>query len=87
MAKLERNYQLSKRELDKINKELNSIEEELNALSKQYEEAISEKQALQAEAELMEKRLIAADKLISGLGSEKVRCVYVCIFVHMCVNT
>lgn len=69
MAKLERNYQLSKRELDKINKELNSIEEELNALSKQYEEAISEKQALQAEAELMEKRLIAEDKLIFGLGS------------------
>ena len=73
MAKLERNYQLSKRELDKINKELNSIEAELNALSKQYEEAISEKQALQAEAEIMERRLIAADKLISGLGSEKVR--------------
>ena len=70
---------MSKRELDKINKELNSIEEELNALEKQYQEAISEKQALQAEAELMEKRLIAADKLISGLGSEKVR------FVHLCV--
>jgi len=69
---------MSKRELDKINKELKSIEEELDALSKQYEEAISEKQALQAEAELMEKRLIAADKLISGLGSEKVRCVHLC---------
>ena len=34
---------------------------------------MKDKQALQEEAELMERRLIAADKLISGLGFEKVR--------------
>ena len=34
---------------------------------------MKEKQELQDEAELMERRLIAADKLISGLGSESKR--------------
>ncbi len=34
---------------------------------------MSEKQQLQEEAEIMERRLIAADKLISGLGSENIR--------------
>lgn len=70
---LERNYQMSKRELEKIQKELVSIEEELSRLNKQYEEAMLEKRGLQEEAEIMERRLVAADKLISGLGSEKAR--------------
>ena len=73
VAMLERNFQMSKRELEKIQKELASIEEELKALSKQYEEAMSERRALEEEAELMQRRLTAASKLISGLGSEKVR--------------
>lgn len=73
MARLERNYQLSKRELEKIQKELTSIEEELARLSVQYEEAMTEKKALQEEADIMERRLVAASKLISGLSSEKAR--------------
>lgn len=73
MARLERNYQLSKRDLEKTQKELLSIEEELSQLSKQYEEALGEKRALQEEADLMERRLVAASKLIAGLGSEKER--------------
>lgn len=64
---------MSKRELEKIQRELESIEKELNELSKQYEEAMAEKRALQEEADLMERRLVAASKLISGLGSEKAR--------------
>ena len=80
MAQLERNYQMSKRELEKIQKELSAIEEELARLSKQYEEAILEKRGLEEEAGLMERRLTAASKLISGLGSEKQRyCVCVCV--------
>ena len=39
---------------------------------------MTEKQQLQEEAEIMERRLIAADKLISGLGSENVRSVEEC---------
>ncbi len=64
---------MSKRELEKIQRELVSIEEELSRLSKQYEEAMSEKRGLQEEADIMERRLVAASKLISGLGSEKAR--------------
>ena len=73
VARLEKVYYQAKRDLDKINAEVAKLEGELKNLSEQYEKAIAEKQALQEEAVLMEKRLIAADKLISGLGSENVR--------------
>ena len=73
VALLEKNFQMSKRELDKIQKELSSIETELKTLGQQYEQAMSERKALEEEAELMQRRLSAASKLISGLGSEKVR--------------
>uniref|UniRef100_A0A8C4WLB8 Dynein axonemal heavy chain 10 n=1 Tax=Gopherus evgoodei TaxID=1825980 RepID=A0A8C4WLB8_9SAUR len=73
VARLERNYYLSKRDLEKIQTELTTIQRELKALGDKYEAAIREKQQLQEEAEIMERRLIAADKLISGLGSENIR--------------
>lgn len=73
VARLERNFHLSKRELEKIEKELKALEEELRKLGVKYDDAMREKASLQEEAEIMERRLIAADKLISGLGSEKVR--------------
>ena len=71
VARLEKNYVMSKRELERIQRELASIEKELGELSRQYEEAMLEKRALEQEAEIMERRLVAASKLISGLGSEK----------------
>ena len=52
---------------------MKALEGELQALSEKYDAAMREKTSLQEEAEIMERRLIAADKLISGLGSEKVR--------------
>ena len=70
---MEKNFHMSKRELEKIEKEVAEIEAELKELSMKYELAMKDKHALQAEAEVMERRLIAADKLISGLGSEKIR--------------
>ena len=73
MARLEKNFHQAKRDLDKITNEVKTLETELSDLSRKYEEATSEKQMLQEEAEVMERRLIAADKLISGLGSENVR--------------
>ena len=39
----------------------------------QFEEAMTEKQELEDEAAIMERRLVAADKLIGGLGSERER--------------
>ena len=54
---------------------MNALEAELQELNRKYEEAMAEKQALEEEANIMARRLIAADKLISGLGSENVRSV------------
>jgi len=42
-------------------------------LGNKYQEAIKEKQQLQEEAEIMQRRLEAADKLIFGLRSENKR--------------
>ena len=77
MARLERNFYLTKRELERIQNELAAVQRELEALGAKYESATLEKQQLQEEAEIMERRLIAADKLISGLGSENVRSAWV----------
>ncbi|XP_036777654.2 dynein axonemal heavy chain 10 [Manis pentadactyla] len=73
VARLERNFYLTKRELERIQNELAAIQRELETLGAKYEAAILEKQKLQEEAEVMERRLIAADKLILGLGSENLR--------------
>ena len=73
MARLEKNYHQAKRDLDKITKEVADLEKQLKLLSDQYDQAMLEKTQLQEEAEIMERRLIAADKLISGLGSENIR--------------
>ncbi|KAM8866758.1 dynein axonemal heavy chain 10 isoform 2-T2 [Synchiropus picturatus] len=73
VARLEKNFFQSKQELEHIEGELCHIQRELKALGEKYQSAIEGKQLLQEEAELMEKRLVAADKLISGLDSENVR--------------
>uniref|UniRef100_A0A7N6BU42 AAA+ ATPase domain-containing protein n=1 Tax=Anabas testudineus TaxID=64144 RepID=A0A7N6BU42_ANATE len=73
VARLEKNFFQSKRELERIQSELSNIQRELQALGEKYQSAIEEKHLLQEEAELMERRLIAADKLISGLSSENER--------------
>ncbi|KAJ3602266.1 hypothetical protein NHX12_030025 [Muraenolepis orangiensis] len=73
VARLEKNFFQSKREFERIQKELSDIQTELGALGDTYEAATTEKRLLQEEAEIMERRLIAADKLISGLSSENQR--------------
>ena len=73
VAKLERTYHQTIRELEKIHSDIHALEEELKQLNDKYEGAMLDRQKLQEEAEIMERRLIAADKLISGLGSENVR--------------
>uniref|UniRef100_A0A3Q2PNV9 Dynein axonemal heavy chain 10 n=1 Tax=Fundulus heteroclitus TaxID=8078 RepID=A0A3Q2PNV9_FUNHE len=73
VARLEKDFFQSKKELERIQNELRDIQTELQGLKEKYESAILEKQMLQEEAEVMERRLIAADKLISGLSSENER--------------
>ena len=72
---MERTFQQAKRDLNKITNEVNSLEETLKALADKYDAAMLEKQQLEEETKIMERRLIAADKLISGLGSENERLV------------
>jgi len=45
----------------------------LNKLNEKYKNAMTERAIIQEEKDLMERRLIAADKLISGLSSENTR--------------
>ncbi|KAI9102678.1 dynein heavy chain and region D6 of dynein motor-domain-containing protein [Phlyctochytrium arcticum] len=73
VATLEKNLALSKNEFDKITKELRRLNEQLGTLQQQFHQAKAEQLDLQKIAEVMERRLQAADKLISGLGSERIR--------------
>lgn len=73
MARLERTFYEAKTQLEKVTQEILNLEAELQELNRKYEEAMNERRALEEEAAIMERRLIAADKLISGLGSENVR--------------
>jgi len=73
VAKLERIHQQAVRELDKINSDIQGLENELRGLHQNYESTTLDRQRLQEEEVIMERRLLAADKLISGLGSEKFR--------------
>ncbi|MEQ2161926.1 hypothetical protein GOODEAATRI_014749, partial [Goodea atripinnis] len=73
VACLEKDFFQSKKELAHIQSELRDIQAELQGLKETYEAAILEKQMLQEEAEVMERKLVAADKLISGLSSENQR--------------
>ena len=52
---------------------MKTLQDQLEKLGAQYKEAMAEKEALKEEADLMQRRLIAADKLISGLSSENER--------------
>ncbi|KAI8814786.1 dynein heavy chain and region D6 of dynein motor-domain-containing protein [Cladochytrium replicatum] len=73
VATLEKNLALSKAEFEKITKELKRLNDELSTLQQSFHQAKAEQLELKEMAEIMERRLIAADKLISGLGSERVR--------------
>ncbi|KAJ3321068.1 Dynein heavy chain 10, axonemal [Boothiomyces sp. JEL0866] len=73
VASLEKNLALSKHEFAKLTKELKNLSAELETLQRDFHTAKAEQIELKEMAEVMERRLIAADKLVSGLGSERVR--------------
>jgi dynein heavy chain len=73
VARLEKEFNDSKRELEKINNQVSKIESQLADLAKKLEIQLAEKQKLEEETAIMERRLIAADKLINGLSSENKR--------------
>lgn len=70
VAPLEKELVQSQKELQSIKGELRESQTELQSLERKFDDAILEKSQLQKEVEVMERRRIAADKLISGLSSE-----------------
>lgn len=53
--------------------ELNALESKLAALKKDCDESIQKKKDLEAQAALCETNLLRAEKLIGGLGGERLR--------------
>jgi dynein heavy chain len=70
---LEKQAAESEAELAVIMATLAELNAQLEELNKNFSAANEELTSLRSEAQLMEKRLMAASKLIAGLGSEKVR--------------
>ncbi|XP_012272400.1 dynein heavy chain 10, axonemal [Orussus abietinus] len=70
---LELEAERARKALEKEELALSRIEKQLAELNAKYEVAMSERQRLQEETDILQRRLIAADKLIGGLSSENVR--------------
>eukprot|EP00102_Acyrthosiphon_pisum_P015188 XP_008185630.2 PREDICTED: dynein heavy chain 10, axonemal [Acyrthosiphon pisum] len=73
LKELEKDHELVTKQLIHLNKELNEIMSTLDKLNEKYKNAMAERAIIQEEKDLMERRLIAADKLIAGLSSENTR--------------
>ncbi|KAK9891062.1 hypothetical protein WA026_013388 [Henosepilachna vigintioctopunctata] len=73
VEELQREYDTAKKNLEKLYNEIAKLEEDLAKLNEKYETAMKRRLELQEETDIMMRRLIAADKLITGLSSEKAR--------------
>jgi dynein heavy chain len=73
VAKAEKDLAKGERDLDKCMKELKQLQKTLAELDVKLSEANAEKDDLEQRAATMARQLVAAERLINGLGSEKVR--------------
>ncbi|XP_043285223.1 dynein axonemal heavy chain 10 [Venturia canescens] len=73
VKELEAEAEKARKALEKEEIELNKLEKELKELKAKYDTAMKDRQRLQEETDLLQRRLIAADKLIGGLSSENTR--------------
>lgn len=73
MAKGVKALKKAETELVEIKATVEALNAELAELSKTFEASTAEQKRLKDEAELMQRRLEAAEKLIAGLASERVR--------------
>lgn len=73
VAEAEKNLRTASKDLAKTQAEVARLNEELSKLNHSFTEKSTEQQELQDKAELMERRLTAASKLIIGLSSEQSR--------------
>lgn len=63
----------AKKYLDNLNRQIEKVEATLKELNDKYIVAMKERQEIQEETDIMQRRLVAADKLITGLSSESQR--------------
>ena len=73
VAAAEKSLRQASKDLAKIKDEVATLSEQLETLNTQFSEKTAEQQELKDKADTMERRLTAASKLISGLGSEQTR--------------
>lgn len=73
VAAAEKNLKAAQKELERIKAEVAALSGQLAGLSAQFGASTAEQQELKAKADLMEKRLDAARRLIAGLDSERTR--------------
>jgi dynein heavy chain, axonemal len=73
VAAAEKSLRAATKDLVDTQEDLARLNGELNSLNKSFLEKSSEQQDLKAKAELMQRRLLAASKLIDGLSSERSR--------------
>lgn len=70
---LEKEYTEAVNYLAALNREIERLQNTLDGLNSRYETAMMRRQELQEETDIMMRRLVAADKLMSGLSSEQKR--------------
>ncbi|VVD00171.1 unnamed protein product [Leptidea sinapis] len=70
---LEKEYSEACNYLASLNREIDRLQRTLNGLNTRYDTAMLRRQELQEETDIMMRRLVAADKLMSGLSSEQKR--------------
>uniref|UniRef100_A0A383W4S5 Dynein-1, subspecies f n=1 Tax=Tetradesmus obliquus TaxID=3088 RepID=A0A383W4S5_TETOB len=73
VAEAEKNLRLAQKDLADTKDQLAALNAQLTSLRSQFADKTAEQQDLRAKADLMERRLLAAERLIAGLGSEKER--------------
>lgn len=73
VAEAEKSLRLASKDLIKTQEEVTQLNAELSTLNKSFTEKSTEQQELKDKADLMERRLTAASKLIVGLSSEQTR--------------
>ena len=72
VAEAEKSLSQAQKDLQKIKEDLRELSEQLSALRAKFNEKTTEQKELKDKADLMERRLDAAERLISGFSSEKV---------------
>lgn len=73
VAELDTESERARKALEREERELRKIEKAIAELNSKYKSAMTERQQLQEETDVLQRRLIAADKLIHGLSSENER--------------